>query len=100
LTAFTGSKCVGDTDKTKPYSAPTTYPENGPLQKLLAELLTKERVEKLGFIAWSKAQGLVDKAFRQKDANAMRFAFTVAQWVVIGERFGIETAGPEPVGTP
>lgn len=63
-------------------------------------MLTKDRVEKLGFIDWNKAQRLVDKAFRQKDANAMRFAFTVAQWVVIGERFGIEQAGPEPVGTP
>lgn len=30
----------------------------------------------------------------------MRFAFTVAQWVVIGERFGMETAEPESVGTP
>jgi len=63
-------------------------------------LLTKDRVEKLGFIEWGKAQGLVDRAFRQKDANAMRFAFTVAQWVIIGERFGVETAGSEPVGTP
>jgi asparagine synthase (glutamine-hydrolysing) len=64
------------------------------LQKLLAGLITEERVGELGFIAWNKVQGLVDKAFRQKDANAMRFAFTVAQWVVIGERFSVKKAGP------
>lgn len=63
-------------------------------------MLTKDRVENLGFIAWSKAQGLVDKAFRQKDANAMRFAFTVAQWVVIGERFQVNKAGPQLVERP
>lgn len=81
----------------QPYSAPTTYPENGPLQKLLTRLLTKDRVEQLGFVAWNKVQDLVDKAFRLKDANAMRFAFTVAQWVVIGERFTVKRAGPQSV---
>jgi asparagine synthase (glutamine-hydrolysing) len=50
-------------------------------------------VEELGFIAWDKATGLVEKAFKYKDANAMRFAFTVAQWVVIGERFKVKKAG-------
>jgi asparagine synthase (glutamine-hydrolysing) len=50
-------------------------------------------VEELGFIAWDKATGLVEKAFKYKDANAMRFAFTVAQWVVIGERFKVKNAG-------
>lgn len=76
----------------QPYSAPTTYPEDGPLHKLLSGLLTRERVEGLGFVAWDKCEGLVEKAFKNKDANAMRFAFTVAQWVVIGERFKIKRA--------
>lgn len=79
----------------QPYSAPTTYPENGPLHKLLSGLLTKERVDALGFVAWDKVEGLVEKAFKHKDANAMRFAFTVAQWIVIGERFMVKKAGPE-----
>lgn len=91
---------IWNADRLQPYSAPTTYPENGPLQKLLAGLLTKDRVQRLGFIEWDRVKGLVDKAFRQKDANAMRFAFTVAQWVVIGERFGVAMAGPVPVRTP
>jgi asparagine synthase (glutamine-hydrolysing) len=57
-------------------------------------------VEQLGFISWEKVNGLVDKAFKKKDANAMRFAFTVAQWVVIGERFQIKKAGPQLVERP
>ena len=63
-------------------------------------MLTRDRVERLGFVSWEKTKGLVDKAFRMKDANAMRFAFTVAQWVVIGERFQIKKAGPQLVGRP
>lgn len=76
----------------QPYSAPTTYPEDGPLHKLLSGLLTKGRVEELGFIAWVRVEDLLEKAFQYKDASAMRFAFTVAQWVVIGERFKIKRA--------
>lgn len=76
----------------QPYSAPTTYPEDGPLHRLLSGLLTRERVEGLGFVAWDKVEGLVEKAFKGKDASAMRFAFIVAQWIVIGERFGVKKA--------
>ncbi|KAF2650047.1 asparagine synthetase [Lophiostoma macrostomum CBS 122681] len=80
--------------KKHPYSAPTTYPEDGPLHILLSGLITKEKVEKLGFLDWRKIDGLIDRAFAKKDPNAMRFAFTVAQWVVIGERFGVKRAEP------
>ena len=64
------------------------------MHKLLSGLLTEERVENLGFIAWDKVNGLVEKAFKHEDASAMRFAFTVAQWVVIGERFKVNKAEP------
>ena len=63
-------------------------------------MLTKDRVEQLGFVAWSKVQDLVEKAFKQKNANAMRFAFIIAQWVVIGERFDVKKAGPQFVVRP
>ena len=54
-------------------------------------------MEELGFVAWDNVEGLVEKAFKFKDANAMRFAFTVAQWVVIGERFKVRKANaPNP----
>ncbi|KAL1297569.1 hypothetical protein AAFC00_006136 [Neodothiora populina] len=79
--------------KKHPYSAPTTWPRDGPLHKLLAGLLVRSEVEKLGFVAWEKCQGLVDKAFGESgDPGAMRFCIVLAQWVVLGNKFGIETA--------
>jgi asparagine synthase (glutamine-hydrolysing) len=71
------------------------YPANGPLHKLLSRLVTQENVEQLGFVDWSKAQYLLDGAFGdRRDQSAMRFAFTVAQWVVISQRFGVRKAEP------
>ncbi|KAK5005985.1 hypothetical protein LTR39_005783, partial [Cryomyces antarcticus] len=86
--------------KKHPYSAPTTYPHGGPLHKLLDGLITRANVEDLGFVAWEKVSGLVSKAFEEGDADlqgkamAMRFAFTVAQWIVLSKRFGIAKAVP------
>lgn len=43
-------------------------------------LLTRERVERLGFVEWDSVEVLVEKVFKYKDISAMRFAFIVAQW--------------------
>lgn len=52
-------------------------------------------MEQLGFVDWTRVQGLVARAFGQeKDSSAMRFAFTVAQWVIISQRFGVKRAVP------
>ncbi|KAK3062768.1 hypothetical protein LTS18_003402 [Coniosporium uncinatum] len=77
-----------------PYSAPTTYPEGGPLHKLFKRLLTRAKVEQLGFVEWAKAEGLVERAFAGNEPSAMRVALCVAQWVVIAERFSIGRAEP------
>lgn len=79
--------------KKHPYSAPTSWPVGGPLHHLLAGLLTKENAEGLGFVAWEKVEGLVDRAFgREGEARALRVALIVAQWVVLGKRFGVVPA--------
>ncbi|KAI9698297.1 MAG: hypothetical protein M1820_007567 [Bogoriella megaspora] len=80
-----------------PYTAPTTYPENGPIHKLMSRLLTKEKVERLGFVDWEKIEGLVHEAFVDKKALAMRFAFCVAQWIILSEKFSVQKAAPFPV---
>jgi asparagine synthase (glutamine-hydrolysing) len=81
--------------KKHPYSAPTTYPRDGPLHRLMKKLINKENVEKLGFVDWSRSQSLVDKAFgEQGDPNAMRFSFLIAQWVTLSQRFGVKMASP------
>lgn len=78
--------------KKHPYSAPTTWPADGPLHRLMDKLITKENVEKLGFIDWSKTKGLVQQAFVEHSPLALRFTLLVAEWVVLSQRFGIKTA--------
>ena len=76
------------------YSAPTTWPAGGPLHKLMVRLITEENVDNLGFVDWHGIKDLVDKAFQEKDAKAMRFVFIVAEWVVLSQRFKIKRAEP------
>jgi len=75
------------------YSAPTTYPVDGPLHRLFSGLITSERVQRLGFVSWAKAQALLERAFVRREAEAIRTAFCLAQWVVLAERFGVRQAG-------
>jgi asparagine synthase (glutamine-hydrolysing) len=43
----------------------------------------------------SKTHKLLDLAFGPaQNPSALRYAFTVAQWVVLAQRFGIATAKP------
>ncbi|KAK0901056.1 hypothetical protein LTR02_008794 [Friedmanniomyces endolithicus] len=82
--------------KKHPYSAPTRYPRGGPLWRLMGGLLTREKVEGLGFVGWEKVEGLVGEAFGEEGSpRAMRLALVVAAWVVMAERFGVRTARPE-----
>jgi len=78
--------------KKHPYSAPTSWPANGPLHKLMAKLVTKDNIEKLGFVSWDKCQGLVGRAFVKDDPVALRFVLILAEWVVLSKRFGIAQA--------
>lgn len=83
--------------KKHPYSAPTTWPKDGPLHLLLKRLLTKENVEELGFVSWHKVRNLVDAAFGKKGCpGAMRTALVVAEWVVLSKKFGVRRAMPTP----
>ncbi|KKY19459.1 putative asparagine synthase [Diplodia seriata] len=78
--------------KKHPYSAPTLFPENGPLHKLFSRLICRENVEELGFVDWNKTKDLVREAFVQKNPSAVRAAISVGQWVVLGRRFGVKKA--------
>ncbi|KAL8867531.1 MAG: hypothetical protein Q9174_005607 [Haloplaca sp. 1 TL-2023] len=81
--------------KKHPYSAPSVYPVGGPMFQLMKRLVTREEVEELGFVEWSKVEGLVERAFEAQDQVALREVFGVAQWVVLGKRFGVPKAtGP------
>lgn len=92
------------------YTAPTTYPIDGPIHRMLRGLVTKEKVDKLGFVNWLAVEELFGAAFdpahedgadNGKDGNddkigrktwAWRQIVMVAQWVVLAERFEIAAA--------
>ncbi|KAI4170669.1 MAG: hypothetical protein LQ343_004767 [Gyalolechia ehrenbergii] len=82
------------TRKKHPYSAPNLWPVGGPMHRLMGGLVTREKVEGLGFVDWGLVEGLVERAFRTQDQVALRSVFGVAQWVVLGQRFGIPKAEP------
>ncbi|KAL8697617.1 MAG: hypothetical protein Q9201_007032 [Fulgogasparrea decipioides] len=78
--------------KKHPYTAPSLYPLGGPMHKLMSKLITEENIEALGFVDWSRTKDLVERAFSTQDQVALRSAFGIAQWVVLGKRFGIPKA--------
>lgn len=75
-----------------PYTAPATWPAGGALHRLLERLVTRARVDALGFLDWENVKGLVGMAFLDKDVAAFRQALVIAEWVVISQRFGVEKA--------
>lgn len=76
----------------KPYIGPTTFQEDGPLHRLFCRLTSRENVDALGFVDWEKTQEIVRKAFQEKDPWAFRVAFSVCQFVVLSQRFGVARA--------
>lgn len=86
--------------KKHPFTAPILYPTGGHMHQMLSRLVTKENVLQLGFVDWEKAEGLIDKAFgEKKDPSAMRYAMTIAQWVVLSHKFGVARAEPPGGGS-
>ncbi|KAL1835702.1 hypothetical protein VTK73DRAFT_5452 [Phialemonium thermophilum] len=82
--------------KKHPYTAPTKWPRDGPLYRMHASLLTRENIEKLGFLRYEPVAEALDKAFGpDADGRAFRLCNFVSTWVVIGQRFGVQTARAE-----
>lgn len=76
----------------KPYTSPVTYPVNGPMYKLLRRLVTKENIEALGFVDWLTTEKVLQEGFEEQDPVRMHTACVAAQYVVLGQKFGIKTA--------
>ena len=77
------------------FSAPVRYRQEGPLHRLFKELLTRDKVENLGFLKTDQVESLMSRAFGEKgDVNALRFVINAAQWVVLSERFNVKKARP------
>jgi len=76
------------------YSAPTKFDTGGPIRSMLERMVTREGVEALGFMDWEEVEGLMGRAFGgEGEARAWRVVLIVAEWVVLGKRFGVKKAG-------
>lgn len=78
----------------KAFLGPRRYLAGGPMHQVFARLVKKENVESLGFVDWALVQDAMDKAFSTDDSAAFRRVFSVAQFIVLGKRFGVKTAAP------
>ena len=78
--------------KKHPYSAPPSWPANGPLHKLMSRLVTQENIERLGFVDWGRVKNVVSKGFNEGEVSSFRLAATLAQWVVLAQKFDMKQA--------
>ena len=71
----------------------------GMLYTLIKSLVTRENIEALGFLDPDGVEALVERAFVDAgehgkeevgDKNAFRLVICLAQWVVLGKRFGVK----------
>jgi asparagine synthase (glutamine-hydrolysing) len=80
--------------KKHPYTAPSLYPPNGPLHMLFSKLLSKENIDRIGFIEWKVVENIIPAAFEQQDTASFRTAILLAQRVVLSQKFDVRTAVP------
>lgn len=78
-----------------PFTAPAVYPADGPLHRYFSDLMTKDNIERLGFLDWEKCKNLVDDAFVHERAERMRKVFMVTQLIELGRLFGVKPARRE-----
>ena len=76
-----------------PFLAPTKWPKDGPLHRMFAALLTREAVERLGFVDWAVVEKSLETGFGdQADGRAFRTLSYVGAWVTLGNRLGVAQA--------
>lgn len=71
----------------QPYASPVVHPVGGPLHRLMCQLVTRENIEALGFLDWSRVNGMLERAFDRQDKALMGVIFVIAQWVILSKRF-------------
>ena len=78
--------------KKYPYSAPPSWPANGPLHKLMSRLVIQVNIERLGIAGWEQVENVVSKGFDDGDVSNFALATTLAQWVVLAQKFDMKQA--------
>lgn len=86
-----------------PYTAPFKYEIDGPLHRLMRRLVTEENIKELRLVEWrpgmlggGSVADLVDGAFKEAGEKQFRLVILLAQWVVLGKRFGVGRGGSGP----
>ncbi|KAK1637303.1 asparagine synthetase [Colletotrichum phormii] len=81
--------------KKHPYSSPWKWPVDGPIYRMFRSLLTKEAVDRLGFVDFGVISRCLDAAFGDAgDSVSFRKLVVVGAWVVLSQRFGVKSAVP------
>lgn len=83
--------------KKHPFSAPVQYKPDGPVHRLFERLITKENVEKLGFLEWDKCKDLLHDAIYDGSRPKWSQMILVGQFVILSKKFGVKKATPEYV---
>ncbi|KAI0386919.1 asparagine synthase [Hypomontagnella monticulosa] len=79
--------------KKHPFLAPTRWPHGGALHRMFTELLTRERVENLGFVDVDVVENALASAFGENaDTKAFRTLCYVGAWVTLADRLGVKPA--------
>ncbi|ETS75489.1 hypothetical protein PFICI_12433 [Pestalotiopsis fici W106-1] len=79
-----------------PFFAPVRWAEGGPLHDMFTNLLTREAVEKLGFVNYDKVEAALQNAFGdQASSSSFRVLCYTGTWVTLSQRFGMEKATVE-----
>ncbi|KAF1847896.1 glutamine-hydrolyzing asparagine synthase [Cucurbitaria berberidis CBS 394.84] len=81
--------------KKHPFSAPVKYKPNGPVHKFFEGLITKENVERLGFLEWENCKSLVDDAIFHAERPKYSQMILVGQFIILQKGFGVKKASPE-----
>ncbi|KAH8836454.1 hypothetical protein MCOR27_008920 [Pyricularia oryzae] len=80
------------------FCAPLSWPRDGPICRMLEDLLTERAVTALGFVDWQVVEECLRTAFidpassSRPDPKAFRTLLFVAAWIVLAERLGIPQA--------
>lgn len=81
--------------KKHPFLAPTKWPRDGPLHRLFKRVLTRESVERLGFVDPVVVEDAFDAAFGEKgEPRSFRILCDVAAWITLADRFNVQPAKP------
>lgn len=88
------------TRRKKPFSGPTQFRAHGPIHRTFQRLLTRRNIDGLGFLDWDSTQEYLKSAFEDEDRAAFRKVVFIAQFVVLMQRFGVQTAKPPKGAVP